>query len=439
MYICTNVHHKNCFYPTLFSYVQARNSSYKIRSLKQSRQRTESSLPDQTEGPNGSPFARNKLRSYSMRLKNGRNGRRRQLDSSGQENNDEIIPLFERDVNELDTGVDLPDDTLLTDHISSGSKDSEPFARMKPLRFSVGRKLRNKVDNLSSSSTPDSFVISNHSADLNYQQELDQQTVPATPIDSTVSTLTTPMPAFAPTSTFMHTPVSTLITSSPMPSPGLPLPGAVPDLTPAALQEIRALTASPISHDPTLTHSLSRASVSSPDSTMSGSVRGRGRTVDLTIKHPLGRSTRAGSTLPTGTSEFADRRQQFIRANTLRRRAGSVTPTTSPVPHASEEHLNVSSNTLPREEKKPSPLLQNIPIIRHEDTDTMPDISAEVQSPTTSSPPDSPADHTGVNRRESGYMSSTCDPDDIDASDEEKEVRLKLHTHTHKHINLSFS
>ena len=84
---------------------------------------------------------------------------------------DEIIPLFERDVAELDTGVDLPDETLLTDHISSGDKDVS-FGRMKPLRFSVGRKLRNKVDNSSRAATPDSFVISNHSADLSCQQRI---------------------------------------------------------------------------------------------------------------------------------------------------------------------------------------------------------------------------------------------------------------------------
>ena len=190
--------------------------------MKQSRAKTDSSLPSQTEGPGDSPFARNKLRSYSMRLKNGRSSQRRrqqQLDSTGQE--DEIIPLFERDVAELDTGVDLPDETLLTDHISSGDKDVS-FGRMKPLRFSVGRK-------------------------LSCQQEFASQTASSTP---TVSPVTTPIHTPVP-NTPMHVPITTpIFLPSPMQSPALPLtPATFPDLTPAQLQELRLLTGSPVSHD----------------------------------------------------------------------------------------------------------------------------------------------------------------------------------------------
>ena len=267
--------------------------------MKQSRAKTDSSLPSQTEGPGDSPFARNKLRSYSMRLKNGRSSQRRrqqQLDSTGQE--DEIIPLFERDVAELDTGVDLPDETLLTDHISSGDKDVS-FGRMKPLRFSVGRKLRNKVDNSSRAATPDSFVISNHSADLSCQQEFASQTASSTP---TVSPVTTPIHTPVP-NTPMHVPITTpIFLPSPMQSPALPLtPATFPDLTPAQLQELRLLTGSPVSHDINTSQTLSRASMRSPDSSLNGSIRGRGRTVDMGLKHPLSRATRAGSTLTSVT------------------------------------------------------------------------------------------------------------------------------------------
>ena len=57
----------------------------------------------------------------------------------------------------------------------------------------------------------------------------------------------------------------------------------------------------------------------------------------------------------------------------------------------------------------------------------------ELQSPICS-PPDSPA-HLGVNRRESGYMSSTCDPlEDAYASDEgEDEVRDQFSSSSHCH------
>ena len=381
--------------------------------MKQSRAKTDSSLPSETEAPGDSPFARNKLRSFSMRLKNGRGSQRRrqqQLDSTGQE--DEIIPLFERDVADLDTGVDLPDETLLTDHVS-GDKDVS-FGRMKPLRFSVGRKLRNKVDTSSPAATPDSFVISNHSADL---QEFASHTASSTPTVSPVPTPThTPMP-----NTPLHVPITTpIFLPSPMQSPAPPLsPAKFPDFTPAQLQELRLLTGSPVSHEISSTQTLSRASMRSPDS--AGSMRGRGRTVDMGLKHPLSRSTKAGSSLTSVTSEFADRRQQF-KAATMKRRAGSSanTPSTSPVP-SDDLSLHLATDVLNQQEKKQSPLLQTIPVIRHEA-----DIEDQLQSPICS-PPDSPAGHSGVNRRESGYMSSTCDH--ADASDEdEDEVRYHHHT-----------
>ena len=360
-----------------------------------------------------------------MRLKKGgpgRNSNRRhhQLDSTGHE--EEIIPLFERDVNELETEVDLPDETLLTDHLASGDKEASSFDRLKPLRFSVGRKLRNRVDT-PPASTADGYVISNHNADICQQpQELAHQTRSPTPISSPIC-------------------------MSPVPTP---IPHMTsPELTVSQLQDLRSLTTSPVpvSDNTFAVQSHSRLSVRSPDSmvsTMSGlSQRGRGRTVDMGVKHPLSRCARAynrGSSLTTVTSEFADRRQQFKA--TMKKRAGSAgclvddnTPTTSPTPQLPEEHqitLVLPATESLQRDKKPTPLPQNIPTIKHE---TMSDLAAATEDATElpspiCSPPDSPAAHLGVNRRESGYMSSTCDPlEDAYASDEgENEVRVCHHT-----------
>lgn len=353
------------------------------------------------------PFTRTKLRSYSMRMNKGAsgsrlakiNGRNRNGEGSRLQG-EEIIPLFERDVNELDNDVDLPDESLMNDHMPTDEKEAG-FARLRPLRYSFGHKMKNKVNHSGASTPtlePNDFIITNQHTDSVYMGEKSNPTIRVeTPSDMSISQT----------------------------------PSALLDERPSVHTDSRMVSTPLGMLSDDAISMTSRQSTRTPDSAFShsSSMKHKQRTVEMNLKHPLSKSVRAGSSYMTVTSEFADRRQQF-RAQMRKRTNSNISPSSSPIPPEDSDAL--SANSLPSPEcakpsHGPSPLLKTIPMTK---TNSLAESSAtdltasstELLSPSCS-PPASPPAHSIANKRESGYMSSTYDPledGDADLSDVEE-------------------
>ncbi len=329
--------------------------------------------PQQTSSSSGMQ----KLRSFSIRSK--KNGKPNKQPATKQQN--EMLPLFTRDVYELDNDVDLPDESLLTDHI--GAIDDDSFARLKPLRYSFGRKMRHKISqspDQSSEHAGDGFVISNDGIDY---------------LDSSMQDLTQ-----ATNNILYNESISTQDLSI------LDRDGSMIDPT------------SPVhmmSDDAISIMSTSRPSTRTPDSSLPIRISpSRNKSSKGDSKHPLSRSVRAGSSYMTATSSFADSRRQMF----MKKKNNSTSPTreSTPInsPATSPPPLCVVT---PEITKSHPPLKQYhsvIPIVKTESvnesiiTDST-NSSSELPSPLCS-PPSSPAGlcpNTGRNKRESGYISST--------------------------------
>ena len=313
-------------------------------------------------------FVRNKLRSFSTRSKKGMRFTKSSSPGNGTEIADEIIPFFEQDVHELVNDVDLPDDSLLRDHIEDQENDPA-FARLKPLRYSFGRKLRHRVDQGSNSDLSNNqYILYNQGINSLSMQDLqmgmDDNLRPSSPDIAIINT--SPEPEM----TDSH-----VLATSP--------PSVISD-----------------DHPPCV--SPSRQSTMTPDSAQN--MRCKSRNLESPLKHPLIRSTRAGSSYMTVTSQFADRRQQ-LKASSVRRKVNSAAAA------GTEETTHTAS---PLESQLTSP--PAMPMTKVSSTsDSMATDSTNSSGPISpiNSPPPSPYHRTN---RESGYMSSTY------ASDEE-EVR----------------
>ena len=350
------------------------NGAGKTRGYSSQRSNSAAQILDQTSNNTSSNMQKSKLRSFSIRSK--KNGKKQ---TTKQQN--EIIPLFTRDVYELDNDVDLPDDSLLTDHI--GVVDDDAFARLKPLRYSFGRKMRNKISHSpdqSSDLASDGYVISNDGVDY---------------LDSSMQDLTQ-----ATNSILYNESIST--------------------------QDLRSLDhgdgstsvdpTSPVhmmSDDSMSILSTSRPNTRTPDSSlpMRISPHRNKSAKESTAQHPLSRSVRAGSSYMTVTSLFADNRRQMF----MKKKYNSTSPSREPTPINSPA---TSPPPLCVDTPKSHPPLKQyhsaIPIVKTESvnesviTDST-NSSSELPSPLCS-PPSSPAGlcpNTGRSKRESGYISST--------------------------------
>ena len=388
-----------------FSMSQPLDVKMKTQSLRgHANQRPNSSMQSTASPIKSSTFQKSKLRSYSIRHKKNAkaNGNKTPQESEASQYPHEVIPLFNRDVYDLDNDVDLPDDSLLTDHIAVVEDDS--FARLKPLRYSFGRKIRNKVSHTSeqNSETVDAYVISNEGIDF---------------LDSSMQDLTEA------THNILYGTSDTI--------------GSTQDL--ASLDrdghhsaDRQSLMTSPInvmSDEAMSTSSNSRLGTRTPDSNIPMQVspnrsksRGGG---DSPVKHPLSRSVRAGSSYMTATSDFADSRRQMFKkkkcnsGGNTRENTPLTSPTTSPPPSGAVPACIPGL-------KQHTPLKQysSIPIVKTESinesvvTDYT-NSSSELPSPLCT-PPSSPAalcPGSGRSKRESGYISSTY-PEEF--SDEEE-------------------
>ena len=347
---------------------------------------------------NSTTFSRNKLRSYSIRMKKGekaiRNGTSQQ---EGAVSTDEFVPLFDRDVYDLDDDIDLPDESLMTDHIDGTDEDDASFARLKPLRYSFGRKMRNKVSpspdhQFSDTGSSDSYIISNQNTSM---QDLTQTGIQSFQCDHTDGS--------------SHDFTSDREGYSQM------------------MNDPRSLTTSPINMSDDAMSIVSRQSTRTPDSTTSTQLtRSKLKRPESPFKHPLSRSTRAGSSYMTVTSDFAGRRQ-ISKPRKTSENTSVISPSTSPPPQT--ECTTLTTTQSPVKNYLHTTLKQNksVSIIKTDSvTDTDVTTSSSEQVSPFCSPPPSPAGNFAIvrkiNKRESGYMSSTCDQDEYrDASDEEEE------------------
>lgn len=314
-------------------------------------------------------FSRNKMMSFSIRSKKVSPVANRKTEPSI-----DFLPLFERDVNDIDNEIDLPDESLINDHVGSSSTD-ESFTRLRPLRYSFGRKLRSKVDH--SQSTND-LTITNMNTDSPSLQDLrlGSSTLDLADLDK-----------------------------GPNPSP---------DLDP------HALMSSSMSSDDTSSILSSQQSLAVPTDHAQIAARGKGLHRVLnegSFKHPLSRSVRAGSNYMTVTSEMADRRQMFKGHMSRKTQSENNTRESTPVPDEVEKRM--------------------IPLIKTESlTETtegvMMNTTTELVSPMTS-PPGSPAAHGPYySKRESGYISSYGENE---ASDDDEVCTCILRTCMHAHIH----
>ncbi len=347
-------------------------------------------LLDNTVTKNGS-FQKSKLRSFSIRSKKKAN---KQKDGTQPQN--EILPLFNRDVYELDNEVDLPDESLLTDHIAAVEDDS--FARLKPLRYSFGRKMRNKISHSpdqTSDMTSEGFIISNNGLDY---------------LDSSMQDLTqTPS-----SHDILYSSSSRSMSTQDLSSMERDGSRSVDPTSPTHM----------MSDDAMSILSASRPGTRTPDSSLPMRVSPqRNRLIKAEPKHPLSRSVRAGSSYMTVTSSFAadSRRQMFKKkknnsTSPTRESTPIHSPATSPPPlyeGAPQNHTIAS--------KQHHPLKQHnsvIPIVKTESVNEsvvtdFTNSSSELPSPLCS-PPLSPAGlcpgnngNAGRSKRESGYISST--------------------------------
>ena len=350
----------------------------KTRSLGGYKLRPNSAaqLLDNTTTKNSS-FQKSKLRSFSIRSKKKAN---KQKDGTQPQN--EILPLFNRDVYELDNEVDLPDESLLTDHIAAVEDDS--FARLKPLRYSFGRKMRNKISpDQTSDISSEGYVISNNGVDY---------------LDSSMQDLTQ-----AASSEILYSRSNRSMSMSTQDLSSMERDGShsVDPTSPTHMMSDDAMNI------------FSRPGTMTPDSSLNMRVSPqRNRLIKAESKHPLSRSVRAGSSYMTVTSSFADsRRQMFNKKKTI---------STSPTSESTPIHSPATSPP-PVTTKQHHPLKQNnsvIPIVKTESVNEsvvtdFTNSSSELPSPLCS-PPSSPAGlcpgnngNTGRSKRESGYISST--------------------------------
>ena len=260
----------------------------------------------------------------------------------------DFLPLFERDVNDIDNEIDLPDESLINDHVDSSSNE-ESFTRLRPLRYSFGRKLRNKV---------------NHTQSTN---------------DLTITNMNTDSPSLQDlrlgSSTLDLADLGKATNPSPDPDP-------------------HALMSSPMSPDDTSSMLSSQHSlVIQPEQAVRGKAMHRVMN-EGSFKHPLSRSVRAGSKYMTVTSEMADRRQMFKGNMSRKAKSENNTRENTPVPDEVE--------------KKGIPLIKTESFTETGGAMGMSLMSttAELISPMTS-PPGSPAAHgPHYSKRESGYISS---------------------------------
>lgn len=340
--------------------------------------------------------SKSKLKSFSIRK--SKNSKKQQQKATEQK----VIPsLFTRDVYELDNEVDLPDDSLLTDHIAVVEDDS--FARLKPLRYSFGRKMRSKVtlsgsDQLQSSGSEmnvnNGYMVpgGNHDNDF---------------LDSSLPDLTQ-------ATQFYNT------------------SGSTPDLLDRDEPINRADSISPINiSDDAMSISSSRPNTRTPDSSQPMRTSPNRIKPFKESKHPLSRSVRAGSSYMTVTSSFADNRRQMfkMKKNNTNSQASDNTPINSPINspppqmNAGTPPIVVTQHTLLKKTKSEAlPMVKTESVNESVITDTTTS-SSDLPSPMCS-PPSSPAglcpnNNLGRNKRESGYISSTY-PEEM--SDDETDV-----------------
>ena len=320
-----------------------------------------------------SDFSRNKLRSYSIKLKKSPVSSRKLF-------TDEVVPLFERDVNDLDNDIDLPDESLINDHVDSPTGE-ETFQRLRPLRYSFGRKLRHHIEHTQSSTDlSKDYIIANEGTISPSLQDLSQVgSRPSSQLDYTDS---------------------------------------MSDINRQSNDQLRLTAGSPI-YDDMLSISSSRQSIGTPEPQLLTRGRLSVRT-ESPLKHPLSRSVRAGSSYMTATSELADRRQMF--KNNIKRKANSAnstrenTPLPTDIPDLPPNNNNSGSADNIKKETGKIPTITTTYL----STDNNNSSSGDLVSPMCS-PPASPAAHSNpatiyCSKRESGYISS------LEASDEE-EVR----------------
>lgn len=323
----------------------------------------------------------------------------------------EFLPLFEREVHDIDNEIDLPDEALLNDHVdsttfSSPSNQEESFTRLRPLRYSFGRKLKHKTSGESTSqSSTDLTIFSNMSA-------IDSPSLQDLRLGSSSLDLTDGGISSGSNNSSTNNDYSSHNTQS----------------DPHVL-----LSSSMSSDDNASVVSSSRQSLNTPDLT-THFIRGKSARLPsnnhsinevvppVGFKHPLSRSVRAGSTYVTVTSDMADRRHLF-RSQQMKRKVKSENNTRENTPVPSETDPSNTNG----DKKQVSILSPPPPIIRTEGEEySTSSGNVELVSPMCS-PPASPAAHGPPgSKRESGYISSYGENE---ASDDEEVRRTLIHVH----------
>lgn len=342
---------------------------------------------------------KSKLRNFSIRK--SKNSKKQQQQKPPTVEEQKVIPsLFTRDVYELDNEVDLPDDSLLTDHIAVVEDDS--FARLKPLRYSFGRKMRNKITH---SGGPDLQQLQSSGSEINVN---DGYMIPSNESD------------FFDTSLPDLTQATQFYTSN-----------STPDLLDEPSN--RAESISPINiSDDAMSITSSRPNTRTPDSSQPNRVSPNRVKPFKESTHPLSRSVRAGSSYMTVTSSFADNRRQMFKKkkNNTNSQTSDTTPINSPANSPPPMVTVTQPSQLTTQNKTNG--AATLPMVKTESvnesviTDTTTS-SSDLPSPMCS-PPSSPAglcpNNIGRNKRESGYISSTY-PEEM-SDDEEVSTYSKI-------------
>lgn len=388
--------------------------------------------PRTSDEDSGNPlgFERTRLRSYSMRPKRGGPRYLNVAARSSLRSNHSIRPktpdrtVYSEEHSRpshydttsthynnaepvYDGEIDLPDEELLLDHIQGPSNESSPMhTPIKPPRYSRTRRSQRGLPKLViDQSASETLVIPNrHPSESSSSMEENT--------DSTSSLTCNNLQVFS-----SGNQTGAEVISNPLPMSGL-LSSSLNSLLDIDSDSIAPSTTTHTADDED--DIMSEQSRMTPDSMLSVSSfssRPRSKAAELAVMRNR-RGKRGGSSYRTTTSEFADRHAQFkpnmLRKQKLGSAQNSPCPTrvSTPAPSATQE------DTLPRADLlKPSHLRLPTPSSKH--NSLAESITSDLpRSPDhLSSPPPTPLVQTAPmmqckkedNRRESGYLSSSCE------------------------------
>ena len=371
-------------------------------------QRTSDEDYEQRHNPLG--FQRSKLRSFSMRTRRNvrssvRSGRvkpktpesdRKRYQSQAQSNEPSCRPSHFHDYSitstdtDFDEEIDLPDDELLTDHIQSPTHVKEEPPSPKPQRFSKSRRsLRSSTKhNYEPQQSSEAAQVKLMSSDETDAKSTDS-------LDGTIDSV----------SLLRVSSQDSLDTISRSPSV----------MSKNHLQ----------SEDDVM--SIREQSCMTPDSILSSasfSYRPKSRTAEMAVMRNS-RGKRGGSSYVTVTSEFADRHTQF-KSNMLKKLFSDSVPTSASTTRASSPaDSSVTSTPIPRRSNEMSRFLKppSFPLPLSKQNSVAESITSDLpRSPDhLCSPPSTPLAivYTAGNnlkaaeemheKRESGYLSSSCE------------------------------